>query len=271
LILSQDERNELIENEPGAKKYINLYTGGDEFLNNIKRYCLWLKDAEPVELRQLPEIMKRIKQVKEFRNSSNRQTTRKLAATPALFGEDRQPLTSYVLIPKVSSENRRYIPMGIVSKDVIANGSALCVPNATKYELGVLMSEMHMAWMRYTAGRLESRFQYSNSIVYNNFPWPESPSAKQKEGIEAAVKKISDIRSLLPGSSLADLYDPLSMPPALVKAHQELDKATDLCYRPQPFMNETKRIEFLFELYDKYTSGLFKAEKKSKRKSEIGV
>jgi hypothetical protein len=156
--------------------------------------------------------------------------------------------------------------MGFLDKETIPSNKLQILPNGTLWHFGVLTSEMHMAWTKYTCGRLESRYQYSAGIVYNNFPWPESPTDKQKQTVETAAQKVLDVRAKFPDASLADLYDPNTMPPELVKAHQALDKAVDLCYRPQPFINETKRIEFLFELYDKYTSGMFGKEKKERNK-----
>jgi hypothetical protein len=150
--------------------------------------------------------------------------------------------------------------------DNIVSDKTFIVPDTTNFHFGILTSIMHMTWMKFTCGRLESRFSYSNTIVYNNFPWPENPAEKQKKAIEAAAQKVLDVRAQFPGSSLADLYDPLSMPPELVKAHQELDKAVDLAYRPQPFTSESNRMEFLFSLYEKYTAGLFKVEKVKKKK-----
>jgi hypothetical protein len=151
-----------------------------------------------------------------------------------------------------------------MSANVIASNLCLIIPNATLFHFGVLTSEMHMTWVKNLCGRLKSDYRYSNSVVYNNYPWPENSSEKQVQAVEKAAQRVLDTRAVFPESSLADLYDPLTMPPALVKAHKELDKAVDLCYRPQPFVNETKRIEFLFELYEKYTAGLFAKEKKRK-------
>jgi hypothetical protein len=182
-----------------------------------------------------------------------------------LFGEIRQPSSDYLLVPGVSSENRKYIPIGFLSKNIIASDLARTIPQATRYMFGIMTSLMHMTWVKYVCGRLKSDFRYSNSLVYNNFPWPEASTEKQKAAVEEAAQAVLDARAQFPNSSLADLYDPNTMPPVLVKAHQQLDKAVDLCYRPQPFPNETKRIEFLFELYDKYTAGLFVKEKKTKK------
>jgi hypothetical protein len=264
LILSDEEKNALTQSEPVSISMIRPYTGGEEFINNKKRWCIWLKDTNPSIIKLSKTIEQRIEDTRNFRLSSKREATKKLANFPGLFGEIRQPVIDYIIIPKVSSENRKYIPIGILKPEMITSGSALIVPNAKLFYFGILNSIMHMSWMAYVCGRLESRFQYSASIVYNNFPWPENPTDKQKETIEAAAQKVLDVRAEFPGSSLADLYSPLTMPPSLVKAHNELDKAVDMAYRPQAFANETKRIEFLFELYDKYTAGLFKKTSKNR-------
>jgi hypothetical protein len=200
--------------------------------------------------------------VKKFRLSSKRNDTRVLAQTPGIFAFISHEDSDYIILPSVSSEKRKYIPIDLMPQNVIASNLCLIIPKGGYYHFGILTSEMHMTWVRHVCGRLESRFRYSNTIVYNNYPWPENPTHKQKQAVEAAAQKVLDTRLQFPGSSLADLYDPLTMPPALVKAHQELDKAVDLCYRPQPFPNETKRIEYLFDLYEKYTAGLFREGRK---------
>jgi hypothetical protein len=265
LLLSNAEKIELIAKEPEAEKIIRPFLGSQEFLNGIARWCIWLKDEPPIEYSNLKEVLSRIKMVRQYRLESTRETTRKLADFPALFGEIRQPSSDYLLIPGVSSENRKYIPIGFLSKNTIASDLSRTIPIANLYTFGIITSLMHMTWVKYVCGRLKSDFRYSSSLVYNNYPWPETPSDKQKETIEKAAQKILDTRAEFPDSCLADLYNPLMMPPALVKAHNELDKAVDLAYRPQLFINETKRIEFLFELYDKYTAGLFAVEKKKKK------
>jgi hypothetical protein len=168
------------------------------------------------------------------------------------------------MLPKVSSERRAYIPFAYVDPEFIVNNTASFIPDASLILFGVLEAKMHMTWMSYVCGRMKSDYIYSNKIVYNNYPWPENPSDKQKEAIEKAAQKVLDARAEFPNSSLADLYDPLTMPPSLVKAHNELDKAVDLAYRPQPFTSDANRMEFLFELYEKYTAGLFAVEKKGK-------
>jgi hypothetical protein len=168
----------------------------------------------------------------------------------------RQPKTTYLLVPKVSSETRPYLPVGFLKPRIVASGSALIIPAATLYHFGILSSAMHMAWMRYTCGRLESRYQYSSQIVYNNFPWPETPSPKRLRTVEAAATSVLCTRGQFANSSLAELYDPLLMPPKLVKAHSKLDHAVDRCYRRQPFAAERQRVQFLFALYEKLTSPL---------------
>ena len=269
LLLNEDEKNHIISIEPNANNVIRPFLGSQEFINNIKRWCIWLKDVAPDKYSNLKEIVRRVESVREYRLKSTRPTTRKLAAYPMLFGEIRQPETDYLLIPGVSSENRKYIPIGFLSKEVIASDLARTIPNATLYLFGILTSQMHMTWVKYVCGRLKSDFRYSNSLVYNNFPWPESTSQKQNDTVENFAQVILDIRQEFPHSNLAELYGYNTMPPTLIKAHQQLDKAVDLCYRSQPFINETKRIEFLFELYDKYTAGMFVKEKKKKMKKNI--
>ncbi|WP_454804208.1 class I SAM-dependent DNA methyltransferase [Mucilaginibacter phyllosphaerae] len=264
LILNDEEKEFFLKNDPSGERFVKRYTGGDEFINNKKRWCLWLVDITPSQLINSKFIYDRIQKTKMFRLSSDREATKKLAETPSLFGEIRQPTSNYIIIPKVSSETRRYIPIGILPSTTITSGSALIVANARLYNFGVLTSTMHMTWIRNVCGRMKSDIQYSASIVYNNYPWPENPSEKQVATIETAAQKVLDVRASFPDSSLADLYHPLTTPPVLTKAHQELDKAVDLAYRPQAFTNETKRMEFLFELYEKYTAGLFAKEKVKK-------
>jgi type I restriction-modification system DNA methylase subunit len=258
------ERKEFLQIEPNAHKFLKAFLSAKEYLNSESRWCLWLKDCSPSDLKKLPNVLERIEKVRNFRLQSIKPSTRELANYPALFAEIRQPDNNYILIPLHTSENRKYIPFGFFSPDYIVGNSCTAILNASLYQYGILSSIMHMIWVKYVCGRLESRFRYSNDIVYNNFPWPENPNDRQKESIESAAQKVLDVRLEFPGSSLADLYDPLTMPPALAKAHRELDKAVDLAYRPQAFINETKRIEFLFELYDKYTAGLFSADKMKK-------
>ncbi len=266
LILTNKEKETAIKNEPFIDELIRPYTGGDEFINNIKRWCLWLQDVNPSTLKKSKFVLERIDKTRKFRQHSNRAATNKLAEKPMLFGEIRQPDSDYIIIPKVSSENRKYIPIGILPPFIITSGSALIIPNANNYIFGIMNSSMHMTWIKNIGGRLESRLQYSANIVYNNFPWPENPTEKQIKAIEEAAQKVLDIRLEYPNSTLADLYDPLTMPSALVKAHNELDKAVDLAYRPQPFTGEANRMVYLFDLYEKYTADLFTKEKTKRKK-----
>jgi len=257
LILTELEKDDFLLKEPNAIKYIREFVGSEEYINNIKRYCFWLKGANPNDIRKLPLLQDRIQKVKEFRLKSTKKSTVLCADFPTLFSEDRQPSNKFLLIPRVSSENRKYIPIGYLSPEIILSDRATALSNASFYEFGNVISKMHMTWMKYTCGRMKSDYNYSNSIVYNNYPWPEHPTDKHIKAIESAAQKVLDARLEFPNNSLADLYDPLTMPPLLVKAHNELDKAVDLAYRPQAFTNEAKRMEFLFELYEKYTADLF--------------
>jgi len=261
LLLDENEKNAAVANEPGLSKYIRQYVGSVEFINSIPRFCLWLKDADPNDLRQSSFISDRLKKVKTFREKSTRKETRELANNPSQFAFVSHNESKYIIIPSVSSEKRRYIPIGFMPSNVIASNLCLIIPNAKLYHFGTLTSGMHMTWVNYICGRLKSDYRYSNSIVYNNYPWPDVPTEKQIKTIEEKAQAVLDTRIKYPNSSLADLYDPLTMPPALVKAHNELDKAVDLAYRSQPFISEAKRMEFLFELYEKYTADLFTKQK----------
>ena len=265
-MLTLEEVNDLKTKYPESSKFIRPFVGGGDFINGNVRYCLWLKDAPLNEIRHIPFIQERIERVKNFRLASTKARTRHWANFPTLFSEDRQPTTRYLMFPKVSSERRAYIPFAYVEPEFIINNTASFIPDASLYLFGILESKMHMAWMSYVCGRMKSDFIYSNKIVYNNYPWPENVNEKQIKAVEKAVESVLSARKEFPTYSLADLYDPLTMPPVLVKAHQELDKAVDLCYRPQPFINAAKRIEFLFELYEKYTADLFTKEKPKKIK-----
>ena len=266
LIFTETEKEEFIKIEPQAEKWIRPYTGAQEFINGYSRYCLWLVDISPKELKALPEVLKRVNKVKQFRLESKAVSTQKFATTPTLFCQIAQPDTDYLLVPRVSSERRKYIPIGFICKNIIGNDQVLLIPNATLYLFGMLTSEMHITWVKYVCGRLKSDYRYSNTIVYNNYPFPENVNEKQKQKVEIAAQAVLDTRAKYPDSSLADLYDPLTMPPDLVKAHQILDKAVDLCYRPQPFVSELNRIEFLFSQYEALNAPLLKPEKKKRTK-----
>lgn len=263
LLLTQQERDELLHLEPSTRPWIREFLGAEDFIHRSPRWCLWLVDVTPAQLRALPVVWERVQQVRTHRESSKRATTKQLASTPSLFGEIRQPTGTYILIPRHSSENRSYIPMGFFGPDVVCGDSNLLIPNATTYHFGVLSSGMHMAWVRYVCGRLESRFRYSNTIVYNNFSWPESPSKELRAAVEDAAQGVLDARAKFPDSSLADLYDPLAMPRGLVQAHDKLDRAVEAAYGKR-FDSDAKRVAFLFERYQKLTA-LFVEEPKPKR------
>lgn len=265
LLLTDQEQAEIISQTPQAKKYIRRFIGGDEFINNWNRWCLWLVGVPPNDLQGFPLILNRVKAVKTYRLSSRRETTVKLADFPTLFGENRQPNAPYLLLPKVSSENRPYLPIGFCQPEVIASGSCLVIKEAKLYHFGILTSAMHMAWMRATAGRMKSDYQYSNSIVYNNFPWPQGITDKQQQAIEAAAQGVLTARAHYPDASLAALYDPLTMPPDLVKAHRKLDAAVDAAYGKRNFTGDRDRLAFLFALYQQILSPL-SAKKNLRRK-----
>lgn len=264
-LLTDEEKIEFIQKEPMAEKFIKPLISAHEFINGQKRWCIWLVGAEPSEIKQIPEILHRIELVRRFRLDSVAPSTQKFAMTPTLFRDKNRPET-FTLIPLHSSENRKYIPLGYFFSDVIANNSCSTIDNTTLYHFGVLTSTMHMAWVKTVCGRIKSDFRYSKDIVYNNFPWAENPTEKQMKTIEQKAQNVLDVRASFPNNSLADLYDPLTMPPELVKAHNDLDKAVDLAYRPQPFTSEANRMEFLFDLYEKYTADLFSKEKPKKKK-----
>lgn len=248
-ILSEEDAKEFIKQEPLAEKYIKLFLGAEEFINNKKRYCLWLKDAEPSELRKMRLVAERVENVRKARSESKREATRRLAETPWLFGEIRQPEKGkYLLVPSTSSEKRRYIPMGFFDCDIISSNANLLIPEAGLYEFGIMTSNIHNAWMRVVCGRLKSDYRYSANIVYNNFPWC-SPTVEQKAKIEKTAQGILDARNNHPQSSLADLYDETFMPADLRKAHQENDRAVMAAYGFDIKMTESQCVAELFKLY----------------------
>ncbi len=265
LILNTEDKEMIVSESPVIAKYIKRFWSAEEFIKGKTRWCLWLKNTKPEEINDSPSVRMRIMRVKEFRESSKRNRTHEMAKYPYLFGEERQPTSNFLIIPKVSSENRDYIPIGFMNSDQIITDKIFALSDANLFHFGIITSDMHMTWTKYVCGRLKSDFSYSNTIVYNNFPWPEQPTEKQVQAIEQAAQGVLDARAEFPNSSLADLYDPLTMPPKLLKAHQTLDKAVDLAYRPQPFTSDAKRMEYLFELYEKYTAGMFGERKGKKR------
>ncbi len=270
LLLSDDERHDLLVVEPQVERWVRPFLTADEFINGIPRWCLWLVDCPPDVLRRMPRVSRAVARVREHRMASDRGTTRTLAATPMLFGEIRQPVGPYLLIPRHSSERRSFVPIELFVKGEIVGDSNLCVSNASHKEFGILTSTMHNAWIRYTCGRIKSDYRYSAGIVYNNFPWPENATDSQKQKIEAAAQDVLDARAAHPGASLADLYDPLTMPPNLVKAHRALDAAVDGAYGRKSFKNDADRVAFLFELYQKYTSLLPAAATTRKTRKRVG-
>lgn len=250
LIFDEPAREVFLREEPEAEKFLRLYLGAQEFLHGERRWCLWLVGADPAEVHRLPVLMRRLQMVRDFRLMSRAESTRRMAETPGLFAQRTQPDTDYVLVPRVSSENRHYVPMGFFSKEIIVSDSCLSIPAATLYHFGVLESEMHMAWMRAVCGRLEMRYRYSKDIVYNNLPWPDAETENQTREIEAAAQAVLDARAVHSGATLADLYDPLTMPEDLLGAHQTLDRAVDRAYgHPRGFVSETERLAYLFGCY----------------------
>ena len=251
-ILTEEEKNELLQKEPQAEPFIRPFMMGKDFIDRKPRYCLWLMGANPTLLRQCSLVVERVKKVKKFRLQSNRTSTLKAAETPTLFGAPFECKSSYIALPKVSSENRRYIPMDYLSPEIIPGDKLFCMQGASLYHFGVLTSNVHNAWMRATCGRLEMRYSYSNTIVYNNFPWP-NPKPEQKSRIEATAQAILDARAKYPDCSLADLYDEVTMPPELRRAHQENDRAVMAAYGFSTKMTESECVAELFKLYQSLT------------------
>lgn len=255
LILTEEEKNNLIKDEPQAAKLIRPYMMGKDFIVRRPRYCLWMAGVAPSIIRNCPKVLKRIQQVREYRLASPKAATRKKAETPMLFDEVRECETDYVAIPKVSSENRRYIPMDYLPKEIIPGDKLFMLQSASLYYFGILTSNVHMAWMRAVCGRLKSDYSYSNTIVYNNFPWP-TPTDEQRAKIEQTAQAILDARALYPDSSLADLYDETTMPPELRKAHQDNDRAVMRAYGfSVRDTTEASCVAELMRMYEKLTEG----------------
>ena len=248
LILNEEEKEQLLNKYPQMEPFIKILLGAEEFINNKKRYCLWLVNCPPSVLRSCPPVLERIENVRNLRAQSSRPGTRKLADYPMLFGENRHPNSNYLLVPSTSSERRRYIPIGFISQDVVSSNANLIIPNASLFHFGVLTSNVHNAWMRAICGRLEMRYRYSKDIVYNNFPWP-TPTDEQKARIEQTAQAILDARAKYPDSSLADLYDEVTMPPELRHAHQENDRAVMAAYGFSTKMTESECVAELFKMY----------------------
>jgi len=257
--LTEEERTALVTSEPGAAEFVKPFLGAKEYLHRIPRWTLWLENADPTAVKRVPGVYARVKAVDAFRKESTAQTTRDYPF-PMLYRQVTQPRSVYILIPRHTSENRAYIPFGYFEPDTIVGDSCFALPDASHFHFGVIQSAMHMAWVRTVCGRLKSDFRYSKDIVYNNFPWPMDASDGQREAIAKATQDVFDAREQFPESTLADLYDPLSMPPALVKAHQALDRAVDAAYVPsggkKSWASDAERVAFLFQLYQRLTSFL---------------
>jgi len=266
-LFTPEEKTAFLAAEPAAAPYFRRWLGSEEFINGIERWCLLLKDCPPDQLRRMPEAVKRVEAVRKVRQESKSLPTKKLAATPTRFHVENFPTTPFLVIPEVSSERRQYIPMAFMSpEEAVCSNKVRLLPSATLYHFGVLTSAMHMDWMRHVTGRLKSDYQYSVKLVYNNFPWPTEVADKKKAAVEAAAQAVLDVRAKYTTSTLADLYDPTTMPPDLVKAHADLDRAVDRCYRAAPFTSDRQRVEFLFALYESIAAPLLPAEKKGKRR-----
>ena len=269
-LFTPEQRDAFIASEPASEKWFRRWLGADEFLNGYERWCLWLGDCPPAELRAMPEAMKRVQAVKALRLASKSAPTQKLAAMPTRFHVENIPTAPYLVLPEVSSERRPFIPFGFEQPQTLCSNLVKIAAGATLFHFGILSSTMHNAWVRAVCGRLESRYRYSAAIVYNNFPWPfdgaqdaetnqpPAPVQQARAAIESAAQGVLDARAQFPGSSLADLYDPLTMPPALLKSHQKLDAAVDKAYQlaggPKSYQNDAERVAFLFTLYQRITS-----------------
>lgn len=254
LFLNRQERDELLEKHPESQCWIRKALGSSEFLNSKERWCLWLVDANEDEIKSMSEVSNRVEAIKEFRSKSSKLATRKKAATPHLFDENRHPKSgNYILIPRHSSERRSYIPIGIISSDVISTDANMIIPDATLFEFAILTSCMHNEWMRLVAGRLKSDYRYSASLVYNTFPWPEVNEIQRAE-IEQLAESVLFVREDYPGKTLAELYSPDSMPLELLQAHQELDTAVDKLYKTKPFKDTSERLSFLLARYEEMTT-----------------
>jgi hypothetical protein len=262
-----DEREAFLAKEPAAAGLFRRWFGSDEFINGYNRWCLWLGDVPPAELRVMPESLKRIEAVRDYRLRSKSKPTRDLATTPTRFHVENMPTGSFLVVPKVSSERRAYIPIGFMSPPALFSDLVFLIPNATLYHFGVLSSAMHMTWVRQVCGRLESRYRYSSKLVYNNYPWPQEITERQQSQVSESAQAVLDTRLGFGSSTLADLYDPLTMPAALADAHHKLNVAVDRCYRSQPFTSDRQRFEFLFALYERMTAPLTANIGRTRRRS----
>ena len=251
-LFEREEMEEFIKLEPKSEPFFRPWYGAVEFIHQKPRYCLWLGDCSPAQLRSMPHCLKRVEAVREMRLNSKSEGTRKLADRPTRFHVENMPKGNYIIVPSVSSERRYYIPLGFMSPDAFSSNLVLIIPDASLYHFGVLESMVHMAWMRAVCGRLEMRYRYSKDVVYNNFPWPEV-TEEQRQKIEQTAQAILDARALYPDSSLADLYDQLTMPPELRKAHRDNDRAVMAAYGFPATLPEPEVVARLFTLYNNQT------------------
>ncbi len=259
-LFTPEEKIRFLLKEPNAAKWFRRWIGADEFINGIERWCLYLKDCSPSELKAMPEVLKRVEAVRQFRLKSIAKSTRDLASKPTRFHVENTPVGVCLIIPETSSEHRGYIPIGFITDDYICSNRVKLMHDPAMYHFGVLTSHMHMAWVRAVTGRLESRYSYSIGIVYNNFVWPD-PTPAQRAVIEKLAKEVLNERDRWPAETLADLYNPNTMPTNLVKAHKKLDKAVDAAYGKKDFASEAERVAFLFQKYQALTNGFLPVEK----------
>ncbi|MDR1779312.1 MAG: hypothetical protein LBR50_01100, partial [Tannerella sp.] len=268
-LFTPEEKAEFVKIEPQSERWFRPWVGSEEFINGFFRYCLWLGDCPPAELRRMPEAMRRVEAVRRFRLDSKSLPTQKIADFPRRFHVENMPQSNYIVIPETSSERRKYVPIGFLTPDILCSNAIRIIPNATLYHFGILTSSMHNVWIRYIGGRLKSDYRYSKDIVYNNFPWCEA-SDGQRQAIEERAQAVLDIRAKYmegdgtKSATLADLYDPITMPADLLKAHQSLDREVDKAYG-RAFADDAERVAFLFERYKELTKDLF-AEKEKNRK-----
>jgi hypothetical protein len=249
LIMSTSEKETLIQREPASEQWIKWLMGADEFMKGKERWCLWLADASPEDIAAMPAVQARVDAVRSTRLKSDKKATREIASRPHTFDEIKHPGGNYILVPSVTSERRVYSPVGFFTSEWIAIAPNLIIPHGTPYDFGILQTRMHMLWLQTVGGRLETRFRYSNTLVYNTFPWPE-PTATQREAIEHRAQDVLDTRALYPAKTMSELYDPDKMPADLLEAHQALGRAVEQAYRPTPFRNDNARLEYLFKRYE---------------------
>ena len=249
LTFTEEEKNAFLHAEPKAKRFFRQYIGGDEYINGFYRFILYLREANPEDLVNLPLVKERIARVRQYRSSSKRESTRRMADYPTQVGVDERLNENYMVIPNTSSERREYVPIGWLGPEVIANQKLRILPRATILDFALLTSAMHMSWMRAVTGRMKSDYMYSVGVVYNTFPMP--PEGADLSKLEPLAHAVLDARAAHPGATLADLYDPDLMPPDLRRAHQTLDRAVDQLYRRTRFTSERERVEHLFMLYEK--------------------